>query len=117
MTWIAASPAPHGPLGHHRWTARLFRYLNWPSSETEWKRCQHKHRTRKGAVTCGEQMVEAHKICGASDCENEGAVRCWYDDGKVSLRIQACLPCRERLEGLGLLTVDRAEDRPHGADV
>ncbi len=112
MTWVVASPAGYA-LGQHHYTARAFRYLNWPSGETEWKRCHHEHNTRKAAITCSEQMVEeANKICGAPDCKNDGAVRCWYDDGKVSLRIVACLECRTRLENLGLLTVDRRADRP-----
>lgn len=51
--------------------------------------------------------------CGANDCNSTQDVRrCWFDDGKVSIRIQACLPCRIRLQELDMLTVDRLEDRP-----
>ena len=50
--------------------------------------------------------------CEAPDCTGQDGVACWYDNGRWSLAIVACLKCRVRLQRLDLLTVDRREDLP-----
>ncbi len=55
--WIEASPAGYA-TGRHHYTARIFRYLNWPGPGTEWFRCHHKHRNRKAAQDCAARMAQ-----------------------------------------------------------